>query len=582
MHLSFLIKAERLTSITGGFSMRKNRFCTFTLISALMLAALPASLAAAGSEGGTASASSSSLPASRNMTLTIRPSANGSYHPDGSAYTAYRVMSFTYESDPDSSSYGNWSWDLANGFTYPGEGSFSPDAFGSYPAAKLQSLANQLALQVDDSTMADKLPQKALSEGSCSWTTDQAGIYLVCETVTAPGNFPAAPFLVSLPYTDPDHRNAWIYDVEAAPKGSAVGLQKVIHNAKGSYLNEEAYEGSLDTVAKDDTVEYRISTRIPAYTEVYFGNEKHPTFTLIDTMAKGLTILPATIAVTSGETTLRKDTDYTQTCETGSNGITTLTISLAQDYLSNEAHHNSELVLSFSATVNENVSLADDGNDNTVLLRYSYDPKDPDQTKEIDDEATVYSFGIEIEKYDPDAEAGKEKLAGAEFALFKESSKGCTAAQALAQDPYRPVGVTNGNGILDFKALDAGTYYLKEVKAPEGYSLLMNPIKVEIIPDSVTGQNGAEVVNSNAVTIKVNGTTASEQGTEGNSRILQENNRETTVIVSAVNHKGFTLPLTGGNGIAVILLTALAGIVTISLVFLRGSGRERKNSTGQI
>ena len=89
-------------------------------------------------------------------------------------------------------------------------------------------------------------------------------------------------------------------------------------------------------------------------------------------------------------------------------------------------------------------------------------------------------------------------------------------------------------------------------------------------------------MNSNAVTIKVNGTTASEQGTEGNSRILQENNRETTVIVSAVNHKGFTLPLTGGNGIAVILLTALAGIVTISLVFLRGSGRERKNSSGQI
>ena len=164
MHLSFLIKAERLTSITGGFSMRKNRFCTFTLISALMLAALPASLAAAGSEGGTASASSSSLPASRNMTLTIRPSANGSYHPDGSAYTAYRVMSFTYESDPDSSSYGNWTWDLVNGFTYPGEGSFSPDAFGSYPAAKLQSLANQLALQVDDSTMTDKLPQKALNK----------------------------------------------------------------------------------------------------------------------------------------------------------------------------------------------------------------------------------------------------------------------------------------------------------------------------------------------------------------------------------------------------------------------------------
>ena len=556
--------------------MRKNRFCTFSLILALMIAALPATLAAAGTGGATTAASAPSLPTQQNMTLTITPAASASYNPEGSSFTAYRVMSFTQGND------GNWVWAVANGFQYPGAGSFDADALGSYPAAKLQNLAQQLALQVDDETMTDRLPEKALTEGSCSWTTDKAGIYLVCETVTAPGKFPSQPFLVALPYTDETNENSWRYDLTAQPKGSTVSLQKVIHDAKGSYLNTAAYEGSMDTVALGDTVSYRISTRIPNYTQVYFENGKNPTFQLVDVMAKGLTLTQSSVTLTSGETTLRKDTDYTQTAVTDSDGITTLTISFAAGYLQVEDNQNKEIVLSYDAVVNDSVSLAEDGNENVVTLTYSYDPTDPEDTKEVEDDARVYSFGIQVEKFDGDSDsAQKVKLEGAEFALFKETEKGCTASQALSQEPYRSVGVTNENGLLDFKGLDAGTYYLKEVKAPDGYSLLMNPIKVEIIPTSTEGANGAEVISSGSFTAKVNGTEVSAEGSDGTSRILNAAHREGTVVVSAANHRGFSLPSTGGSGIILILILSAAGLAAVTFFYVKGS-RNRRDGSGSL
>jgi uncharacterized surface anchored protein len=294
--------------------------------------------------------------------------------------------------------------------------------------------------------------------------------------------------------------------------------------------------------------------------------------------------MPASIRLVSGEKTLTKDTDYTQTIDTDQNGITTLVIALKSSYLSVEDNQNKEIVLYCNATVNDHVSLADDGNDNVVKLDYSYDPTDPTKTEEIEKKATVYSFGIEVEKFDGDSDsAQKVKLSGAQFELYKETTKGCSAAQALSQEPYRTVQETGANGIADFKGLDAGTYYLKEVKAPHGYSLLMNPIKVEIIPSSISAANEeAEVIDSGAFTVKVNGTLVPAEGADGITRILDAANREGTVVVAAANHKGFSLPMTGGAGIAVILLISLSGLAVITCVYLRGGRGKDTGANGHL
>jgi hypothetical protein len=71
-----------------------------------------------------------------------------------------------------------------------------------------------------------------------------------------------------------------------------------------------------------------------------------------------------------------------------------------------------------------------------------------------------------------------------------------------------------------------------------------------------------------------------ESGME--AKILQAADREGTVIVAAANHKGITLPLTGGSGIIVILITAAAGMALMVLLFVRESGQGRKNSREQV
>ncbi len=556
--------------------MRKNRFCTFTLISALMIAALPSSLAIAGNESGaaTVSASVQSLPVQQNATLTIRPSETDGYDPKDSKYTAYRVMSLTQTNGTD------WSWNFVNGFTAPAGISFDPDELGNYPASKLQNLAGKLSLQVT-SSMTDKLPEKGFDQGSKSltWTTADFGIYLVCETVTAAGNFPAEPFLAAIPCTDESTDSTWNYNVEARPKGSVVGLEKLIHEAKGSYINTASYDGHLDTVAVDDTVQYLITTRIPSYTDVFFENGKNPTFKLTDTIAKGLTLNENSVGLSLAGTALTKNTDYTQSVVTNDSG-TILTINLDPDYLGVKDHQNKDLVLAYTAQVNANASLADEGNENVVTLDYSYDPTDPEKTKEVEDDAKVYTFGIEIEKFDGDSDgASKQKLQGAEFALYKEKTKGGSASEALSQEPYKPVGVTDANGILDFKGLDAGTYYLKEVKAPDGYSLLTNPIKVEIIPEADgydPASDDPQEITGGGFTVKINDKKVEAGSTEGVSRILSQNMREETVIVSAANHKGFSLPMSGGSGITLFLVIAATGLMVITVYFTR----ERKEISG--
>lgn len=90
------------------------------------------------------------------------------------------------------------------------------------------------------------------------------------------------------------------------------------------------------------------------------------------------------------------------------------------------------------------------------------------------------------------------------------------------------------NGRIDIEGLKAGTYYLKETKAPDGYNLLKTIQIIEI------GEDGS---------IKLNNLT--------------------TDVVKVKNNSGIELPSTGGMGttliyLAGIVLVVLSGYVLIS------------------
>ncbi|MCL2465422.1 MAG: SpaH/EbpB family LPXTG-anchored major pilin, partial [Micrococcales bacterium] len=55
------------------------------------------------------------------------------------------------------------------------------------------------------------------------------GMYLVQETASVtPGTTPSAPFLVTMPLTDPNNLNAWMYQINVYPKNSLIGATKSV------------------------------------------------------------------------------------------------------------------------------------------------------------------------------------------------------------------------------------------------------------------------------------------------------------------------------------------------------------------
>ncbi|MCD7739227.1 MAG: isopeptide-forming domain-containing fimbrial protein [Lachnospiraceae bacterium] len=203
-----------------------------------------------------------------------------------------------------------------------------------------------------------------------------------------------------------------------------------------------------------------------------------------------------------------------------------------------------DIVITYSATVNENAVIGSEGNTNTATLTYSNDPNytsdgskqdlpdepDPDKnvpTEETPEETTyTYVAGIQLTKVDGVDDT--KKLTGAEFTItgeqmnkvlvtgidYFESDNGTyyklndgtytetdpstladTSAYASTEIKYekteyvqmedatqniKVTGIVDSNGVLEFDGLAAGTYLIEEITAPDGYNLLSQPILVII------------------------------------------------------------------------------------------------------
>lgn len=196
---------------------------------------------------------------------------------------------------------------------------------------------------------------------------------------------------------------------------------------------------------------------------------------------------------------------------------------------------------------------------------------------------TVYALGLT--KVDADT---RENLAGAEFEIYRDIDckepvhviptdvKGVyilddlktiisgnlreTSREKYAAylDAYlqgaeqKNVITTEANGKLVILGLEAGTYYLKETKAPDGYNKL-NSVAT-IVVDSKTHQFNM-VVDGN--------------GNIVNSETAEEGNSKYTYSVSSTiveNSKGVELPSTGGKG--TMMLISFGSVLALAFAVL--------------
>lgn len=315
-----------------------------------------------------------------------------------------------------------------------------------------------------------------------------------------------------------------------------------------------------------DTVTYQLTSKVPDMT----GYNSY-TFKFSDTLSKGLD-LKEVLSVKVGDTTLTAKKSGIDTYALAyDQAKRTLTVTLNDFYNSYKNRTGATITVVYTATLNKDAVIGMNPNTNKAVVEYSNDPKSDGTGTSEPSIVDAHTFDFTIYKYYL-KDQNKTALANAEFELYKANSTGDavdTNAKINIVDEGKGVyrqatpeevkvtGFTSAKIVSDtdgkvlVKGLDAGTYYLRETKAPDGYNKLLSDIKVEIKADydPETGKLTSYLVN-----YTYNGHT-----TTGTAITNKTDSPE----VPVENKTGAQLPSTGAR---TALLLTLAGVVLFALM----------------
>ena len=192
---------------------------------------------------------------------------------------------------------------------------------------------------------------------------------------------------------------------------------------------------------------------------------------------------------TDNDVTLASGTQYTYVTGTGDGCTFHITLDLVALYESGvitdtDIEKATPITVTYSATLKEGTAAGT--YHNTAWVAY---PEDESSKDTVD----VDTYGIKIFKYD---QADNEKgLPGAVFTLY--SDEACQNVIATA--------TSNADGFANFAGLAAGTYYLKETQAPDGY-ICSEEVVTVMIPDQAGEDNIVNVNFANTLIPHTGGT----------------------------------------------------------------------------
>ena len=309
------------------------------------------------------------------------------------------------------------------------------------------------------------------TSSTVNFTNLELGYYLVVSS----GWDEAVEVVCSLDTTKPD--------VEINEKNGKPTIDKKIVENSNTVENNTAGIG--------DYVQFQITVN------VIDGQPRN--YVIHDKMSAGLTFVNDTehpVKVLLNNTALNTSQYDIVTDNTKAHTDCTFEIKIHDNVLS----ANDKITVTYYGQVNSSAVINGD-NTNEAKLTYG---TNGDSTWE---KTTTKVFGFKVFKH-----AGTDKanlLAGAEFRLYK--TVGETTYYAKFNNGLltgwttdaADAGVTmtsNNTVALVLNGLDAGTYYLEETKAPDGYNKLTAPVTVTISKEGVVSpaENGTVYVSNNA------------------------------------------------------------------------------------
>jgi len=343
-------------------------------------------------------------------------------------------------------------------------------------------------LAADKTLLGQLASQAATVANGTATATVGAGTYLVL--VTGSDGKVYNPMVVSAQYKADgefiggvvDANSNWTLEGdEAYAKSSEPTVDKTVTGNPADDISDDGYEANEHTSASvGDQVTFTIVPTIPSYP----ADAVNKTFYISDTMQTGLTFDGIGSVVVRGKnasgdwTTLAQDTHYKIAAVTDDGGTAIgFNLSFVYDKLMEDGI--TDLQVTYTATINDTAVIGSDGNTNTVKLYYATDsssgsthdnvnelPQEDANIVTQEDEAIVYTYELMLHKTGEGADA--EALAGAVFGIYDSNGHLVDVIE------------TNDKGYAATTRVGAGTYTIKELVAPPGYSLNTNTYTVEV------------------------------------------------------------------------------------------------------
>ena len=323
-------------------------------------------------------------------------------------------------------------------------------------------------------------------------------------------------------------------DVTIEEKNAAPTVEKKVQ--------EDSKIGATDEYGESNTADIGQTVNFKTTITAQAGAQN---YVLHDKMDKGLTF-SGSVSVTKGNQTFTTPTDYNLVVSTPTaieDGCT-FEIVFTSDFC-NKLKAGDEIVVTYSATLNEEAVIAGDGNKNETWLKYG------DSSVTTHKTTTTKTYEIPVFKYTKKTAENKTGLPYAEFTLSKNTDgtnpiKLVDITNGAAEGKYRVAKtgeatttdkvITPATGKFTIQGLDADIYYLTETKQPDGYNKLSKAVKIVI----------------------------DEKG-----NITVDDKTPSTELVEVENKSGSILPSTGGMGTTLFyifgaILVIGSGVVLIT------------------
>lgn len=402
---------------------------------------------------------------------------------------------------------------------------------------------------------ANANPTPAVTGGSDALTFNEAGYYLIVDTT---------PFN----HGDFDHAyNSFLLKVTKAnwrepitPKAEKPSVEKkVFDNFDNQDGTSTGVFGSSADHAINEKFQFQLTATLPASTDHAYDYYDTYAVCFKDTLSQGITYdgLDSVVIESKGNPGNRYDITDSSTIDISKLEsqnyfeVNIADVRKCADAAELDLNAGATITVTYTAHLNDNAYVntgsGSTENKNSVQLQYSNNPR-PGEYWGTTPKSEVYVFTYQLNNTKhQDTEKGPA-LEGACFRLY--SDEACTdqsEVQLYQKDGfYYPIKDVLGkeavemksaaNGTFNVKGLDAGTYYLKEITPPDGYSAC------KVIP----------------VTIKADHSR--------NDQVNLEGSNLTNDIVN-IKAGGITLPSTGGIGTTLFYVVG-GGLMVAAIVLL--------------